>query len=223
MKVLFYVLGIALIATLGCQNQGDVVHNQDSDDSNPESKKAPETKVVSSTKSPIAESPAKAIVPEAEADEIQPADVCEAFVKALVKNDSIVAGQNLTRQALFETRRAELELGPPGSEKAEYKIGKTFYATSKKKVAQVECFVAEPDSSVPSKLLWILKRENTGWKIAGMMAYGEDVTPDLVSFENRVDINRIKEALESPSSEIQQNDSNGLQQAALEDPGKEFK
>ncbi len=138
--------------------------------------------------------PSPAQSAENELDRLTPQLVCQQFLESLRSDDALTAGHHLTKKALFETRRADLDLGPPGGEGAQYQLGETLYATAKREVAQVECFVTEYGET--SKLGWMLKKERVGWKISGMLMYGDDSIPEFIDFENREIVESIKLAMQ---------------------------
>ncbi len=189
------IIFVSSAATLtGCSNKTASISTSE-DESGSSSNAESETQVVAANASPTEQSPA--ILGSEELDKFDSPDiVCQQFLESLRSDEGINAGHHLTNQALMETRRAELELEAPGSEVATYEIGKVYYADMKKLVAQVECFITEPDAAGSSKLLWILKRGKHGWKIAGMMMQEPGEIPDLISFESREDVTRIKSALD---------------------------
>jgi len=127
-----------------------------------------------------------------------PQDVCRQFLDLLRAGNHAEAELMLTKQALMETRRAQLELEAPGGPAAQFEIGQVRFATSKQEVAQVDCIVIDPAAGTTNNytITWVMRRQPTGWKIAGMLLPGPtDGAHDLLSFENALDVTQIRQAL----------------------------
>lgn len=114
------------------------------------------------------------------------ADVAETFVRNLAKRNSIVAERLLTVEARVMTSRAGLQLSPVASQKAKYVIGKTSFATKRRKVAYVDIHVHDPDqgSDADFVVTWALRKTaDKYWKVSGMRTDDNGI-PRMINFEN---------------------------------------
>ena len=127
-----------------------------------------------------------------------PEDVCQRFIDALQSGDQVTALQQLTQRAAIETKNADLEMQPLGDAQTEIEVMPAKFATSKQLVAQVDCRVTTPGSD-PAVVTWLMSRGASGWKISGMTVQLENGGLDLLSFENPLDVARIKDSVSEPT------------------------
>ena len=153
----------------------------------------PQTSSVSADKLTNVASPATASALVSE--DATPEGVCRKFM-ALIKSEKRVEAENLlTRMALAVTTKAGLQLEPMGGPNSVYTVNDVRYATNKKRLAQVECCVADniDGEKVKMDLTWLVRKQSNGWRISGVML---EMTPgsekDLLSFENIHDVTKIK-------------------------------
>jgi hypothetical protein len=135
--------------------------------------------------------------------DLTPDEVCRRFLKCLQSAERTAAEQLLTKKALLNMKRADLNLESPGGRTAEFTVESPRYATNKQELATVDCIVLDvvDEKSVQSRLAWMLRHEPAGWRISGMILDMEDgKSLDLLSFENLDDIQRIKATLDSESN-----------------------
>jgi len=151
-----------------------------------------QTNSVSPDNSMVSVSPAtKAKV----ATDSDPKEVCRKFMSLLQAEKRIEAENLLTRTALTVTTRAGLQLEPLGDDNPVFKINDVRYATTKKKLAQVECSIEETVDGKPYRvgIVWLVRKQAAGWRISGLMLETEPgKAKDLLSFENIQDVNRMK-------------------------------
>jgi len=171
-----------------------------------------ETTSVAASKPTIETSPAdpKSDLPPQNAP---PDVVCQTFLALLQSNKRMAAENLLTRTALAVTGRADLQLEPLGSHLAKYELAEPLYATNKLELAQVACKVIDviDGERTESELTWLVRRQNEGWRISGIMLQLEaDKPQDLLSFENYNDVLKIKSSLVG-------DDSGGERQASAAD------
>ena len=124
-----------------------------------------------------------------------PKQLCQRFMELLQNNDSIKAKTLLTRISQMNTTKEELELKSIGGPSAKFSVGQVRYATQKKELAQVDCKVVDTSDDDPfeMEMTWVVKRNKKSWRISGvMMQLEEDAKIDLLSFENLIDVRRIK-------------------------------
>lgn len=146
-----------------------------------------------------------------------PDEVCRKFLECLKQSERSAAEKLLSKRALTHTKRANLNLESPGSETAEFIVEPPRFATNKKELATVDCLVRDSlhGQAIESKLSWMLRLEPAGWRICGMILEMEDShSMDLLSFENPLDVERIKATLsaeENPDVEMAQRQSEETQ------------
>jgi hypothetical protein len=122
-------------------------------------------------------------------------EVCQKFMNLMQSGNRIGAENLLTTTALTVTTRAGLQLEPMGGPTAVYKVRNVRYATTKQKLAQVECSVIDTvdGEEYEMNVTWLVRKQSPGWRISGVMLELEPgQVPDLLSFENIQDVNRIK-------------------------------
>lgn len=119
-----------------------------------------------------------------------PAEVCAMFLAELSLSEVKRAEKLMTQEAVLQIRNCQLELGPPGGPTAEYRLGETQFASGQQRVAFVPCSVV--DEYQTQEFSMMLRHSPHGWKIAGMLFDSEDQGQDLFSFENPVDVAKIK-------------------------------
>ena len=154
---------------------------------------SPETNSVTPTKSSDSTSPAS--VSNTPAPEATPKQVCERFMKLMRSGNRIAAENLLTRTALTVTTQAGLQLEPMGGPTATYNVGDVSYATTKQRLAQVECSIVDnvDGEEYEMNVTWLVRKQAMGWRISGVMLELEPgQVPDLLSFENIQDVNKIK-------------------------------
>ena len=96
-----------------------------------------------------------------------------AFLQALRDGDDAVALALLTPKAREETAKKYLAVQPPGTPNASFRIGKVEYLSADKTGAHVNSTWTEQDQQQgPSsfEIVWALRRQADGWRIAGMAA-----------------------------------------------------
>ena len=197
------LLPISLIAiflfTTGCDRTYIAGDNSAGDalDDSVEVARSPETvgtTSVAADKLTNLTSPAPASKKNAAADST-PKEVCQAFMDFLQSGDRIAAENLLTRTALSVTTRAGLQLEPMGGPSSVFKVNDVLYATTKRKLAQVECSIVDKvdGEEYEMEMAWLVRKYSTGWRISGVMLELEPgAAKDLLSFENVQDVTRIK-------------------------------
>ncbi len=102
-----------------------------------------------------------------------PADqIVAAFLNALRTGDSGVAEALLTRQAREETRKRDLTVQQLGAPDATFVIGTTEYLNPEKTGAHVNTrwTEREGDRAIHYDIVWAVRRQEAGWRVAGMGA-----------------------------------------------------
>ena len=82
---------------------------------------------------------------------------------------------------------------PPGSPLATYQVGRISYLDDAKDSAYVESILNEPtgngQETKPWEIVWAVRLEGDGWKIAGFaFEISDDQAPMVVDFENGADM-----------------------------------
>lgn len=190
------ILVSALVFCSGC-GTGQVTKSDSktsSDSVSTENSPTSETHSVAATKVTSAMSPApsanKALGPDSGPDE-----VCLQFMKLIQSGNRVSAENLLTRTALATTTRAGLRLEPMGGPTSIYKIGEVRYATSKRKLAHVECSVIDSvdGENLEMQVVWQLHKRARGWRVSGVMLdLGPGQVKDLLSLENIQDVTKIQ-------------------------------
>lgn len=131
--------------------------------------------------------------------ESSPEEVCHRFLVSLQNGERQLAFGLLTPAAQQATSRASLELDSPGEPGSVFTVMPARYATSERLVAEVDCLFHDPTSPDQSvRLTWVMRNQPNGWKISGMAIDNGDGRPDLLSFENRTDLERIHGSVPPP-------------------------
>lgn len=124
-----------------------------------------------------------------------PEEVCQKFMDLLQAGNRLAAENLLTRTALVVTEESGLHLEPMGGPTAVYSVTDVRYATNKQKLAQVECLVSDDEDGMHFEMpiTWFVRKQRTGWRISGVLLEIEPgQAPDLLSFENAIDVVRMK-------------------------------
>jgi limonene-1,2-epoxide hydrolase len=145
-------------------------------------------------------SPASAI-PRNAAGGARPEETVSAFLQALKMGDDARATSLLTAQAQREMERANAAIKPPGSPTAEFAVTEVQYLGEAKDGAHVLCSWTDTDtdgSRQSYEIVWMLRNEGGSWAIAGMATQVfEDQPPLVLNFEDPVDAQRKREAVDS--------------------------
>jgi len=129
-----------------------------------------------------------------------PDAVVREFLDAVRKGEDGVAELLLTDTARAETRKHDLSFAPPGSDTAKFEVGKVEYVAVNE-VAHVESVwtdIGEDGQPEGNPIIWMLRRDPTGWRVAGMaMKVFKDELPLLLDFENPEDMIRKQQMAEA--------------------------
>ena len=115
-----------------------------------------------------AETPAPSTVTAA--SDAKPDHIVRNFLEAVRTGDDAKAAQMLTEVARRETEKHELVVAPPGSDTAHYEVGEVEYieAGELAHVASKWTDVGENGQPHTDDIVWALRRDPAGWRIAGM-------------------------------------------------------
>lgn len=134
-----------------------------------------------------------------------PDAVVTAFLESLRLGNDALAASLLTQVAREETQKKGLKVQPPGTPDMTYQIGQTEYVTPEKDGAHVGSIWSEKleTGEVASfEVIWVLRLEPKGWRIAGMATpVGEQSEPLFLDFENPDDLLQKWQASETELAE----------------------
>ena len=131
----------------------------------------------SSAASDVPAAPTRDVVQTPDLPDESPEVAVDAFLKALREGDDLLAESLLTTKAREETAKRNLAVQPPGTPTASFSIGKVEYLSADKRGAHVNSVWTEQDQqsgSVSYEIVWALRQQADGWRIAGMAT---QVTP----------------------------------------------
>jgi hypothetical protein len=120
------------------------------------------------------------------------------FLEAVRTGDDTKSASMLTDLARERTSQMNLTVAPPGSDTASFKVGEVEMVADE--LARVACTWTDGDEDGKPKsneIIWILRREPQGWRIAGMATkIFDDELPLLLDFEDPEDMIRKQQLAE---------------------------
>ena len=134
------------------------------------------------------------------------------FLEAVRTGDDETTAKMLTHRARTKTTERNMEVAPPGSDTARFEVGAVEYVDQDG--ARVSSTWTDQDANGKPRsddIVWMVRREPEGWRIAGMAATvfpGEP--PLLLNFEDPDDMIRKQQMLRE---EIQRRSQKPSQQA----------
>ena len=124
-----------------------------------------------------------------------PAQAVFEFLEAVRTGNDDKAALMLTKMARRKTAELNMEVAPPGSDTAEFKVGRVEYlAEDGARVASTWSDLDENSQKRTDEILWMVRRDPEGWRIAGVAATvfkGEP--PLLLNFEDPEEMIRKQE------------------------------
>lgn len=136
-----------------------------------------------------------------------------AFLEAVRVGNDDQASQMLSPLARQRTAERDLVVAPPGSETAKFQVGEVeVVGDDAAHVASSWTDIDETGQPHTDQIVWILRRESEGWRIAGM---GTKIFPDqpplFLNFEDPDDMLRKQQLAEQEMR----------RRAGLDSPGAE--
>jgi len=127
-----------------------------------------------------------------------PAQVVARFMEALKSGDTATASDLLTPTARQKTEEAKLEVGLPASKTAVCEVGEFEIIDEEgAHVASTWTDAHEDGEQRTDKIVWILRKESIGWRVAGMaMKIFDDAQPLILNFEDPADMMRKQQLAE---------------------------
>lgn len=134
-----------------------------------------------------------------------PNEVVALFFDSMRRGDEVQTAGLLTTKAREELAKYELVVQPPGSPTATYQVGRVSFLDNEKDAAYVESILNEPtgngQETKPWEIVWAMRLEGEGWKIAGFaFEISEDQPPMVVDFENGADMKAKIEGVQQPTT-----------------------
>ncbi len=129
-----------------------------------------------------------------------PSEAVAQFYEALRSGQDSEISALLTDKAREETANSGLDIQSQGSSRLEYELGEVQFVDEAMQGAHVRSLWIDymPDGErVGTEVIWVLRRQSDGWRIAGMATQViEGELPLLFNFEDPEDMLRKKEYVE---------------------------
>lgn len=145
----------------------------------------------------------------AASDSHKPDQVVQQFLEAVRSGKDVDAEKWLTKTALTETKKADLYVAPEGTATASFHVGEMELVEGGAQVFTTWTDVVEvEDETDPTKtktkkvpktdkIVWLLRQEPEGWRIAGMATtIFEGEAPLVLNFEDPQDMIHQQKMLE---------------------------
>jgi hypothetical protein len=127
-----------------------------------------------------------------------PEGATKAFLEAVRIGDDKTAATLLTPVARKKTAEKQMVVAPPGSDTATYSVGDVQYVDDGAHVASDWTDVDAEGRMHTDRIVWILRQESEGWRIAGMATkVFPDRPPVVLNFEDPDDMLRQQQSAEA--------------------------
>lgn len=160
------------------------------------------------------QAPAATAPPKLSFKSSTPQEAVTEFLNALRGGDKETTAALLTAKAREETTAHDLVVEPPGAPNATYTVGNVEPVEGEPGAVYVACIWTENEAGndpLSFEVVWIVRQENTGWRIAGMATRLPDTDePVVLNFEDLSELEdamRQAEMAERPQS-TQSSDTN---------------
>ncbi|MBX3413013.1 MAG: hypothetical protein KF708_10025 [Pirellulales bacterium] len=154
---------------------------------------------------------------QAPADVEGPDKAVFKFLEAVRTGNEKIADEMLTPTARQKTKELEMVVAPPGSDTASFEVDSVEMVAEDG--AHVSCVWSDVDESGERRsdsIIWMVRREFDGWRIAGMATkVFEDQPPLFLNFEDPEDMLRKQQMLQA---EIERRSQPATLQAAQPGP-----
>lgn len=153
-----------------------------------------------------------------------PDEAVRQFLEAVRTGDDAKAAQLLTPLARQKTAEMQIVVAPPGSPTAKFEVTEfEMVSEDGAHVASTWSDVDEQGNRHSDQILWILRKEPEGWRVAGMATkIFEDELPIILNFEDPQDMMRKQKLAEEEMARRAQNTA-AASQARLEKAAEEEK
>jgi hypothetical protein len=146
-----------------------------------------------------------------------PEHVVQTFLDAMKTGDIATKASLLTQKAREETARENFEVNPQSAASAQYEVRPAEYLPENPNGAHVTSVWTEtyPDGTIKYDVVWVLRRQAEGWRIAGMaIEFVPGQPPAFLNFEDAADMAKkysdAMAATEPPAAEVA-SQPNGIQ------------
>jgi hypothetical protein len=158
-----------------------------------------------------------------EADGAGPGEAVAAFLEAVKNGEDDKANSMLTKLALQETAKMNMVVAPPGSESATFEVGEVELLSEGDEqgahVASKWTDLGDDGQPHTDEIVWMLRKEPEGWRIAGMATtVFEDEPPLLLNFEDPQDMQRKQQLAEEEMQRRMRAELKGQLQEVPSDP-----
>jgi len=139
------------------------------------------------------------------ASDAAPEAVVEIFLDSVREGDDETAAELLTDVARTETEKAGLVVQTPGTPGATYEVGQAEFPTVDRSGAHVKSTWTETDEYddlISWEVIWILRKQPQGWRIAGMATQTEEEGPyQFLNFEQPEEMLKLLQAAQTGGSD----------------------
>ncbi|MEX2120786.1 MAG: hypothetical protein WD847_14440 [Pirellulales bacterium] len=145
------------------------------------------------------------------------------FLEAVRTGNDSKANGMLTQLARQKTAELDMVVAPPGSDTASFEVGGVEMITEgDERGAHVTCKwtdVGEDGQPHTDEIIWMLREEPEGWRIAGMATqiFDEEL-PLLLNFEDPEDMMRKQRMAEEEMERRSRPETQESRQSSSEDP-----
>jgi ketosteroid isomerase-like protein len=211
-----WLLGVALLFGMaaGCGSSGDSPRGESAANEDDGASQA-EAKTAKKARKKRSDVPA-------------PERVVNDFLQAIREGDETKANDLLTPLAREKTAEAKMAVAPTGTETAQFEVGEVeFPKEGNGAIAHVLARwtdVGDDGQPHTDDILWVLRREDEGWRIGGMATkVFDDEPPLLLDFEDPADMLRKQQLAEAEMerrARAAASQDVAEDEAATEDPGE---
>ncbi|HXT60705.1 MAG TPA: hypothetical protein VN699_18840 [Pirellulales bacterium] len=143
-----------------------------------------------------------------------PAEAVAVFLEAVKNGEDDKANSMLTKLALEETAKMNMVVAPPGSESATFEVGEVELLSEGDEqgahVASKWTDLGDDGQPHTDDIVWMLRKEPEGWRIAGMATtVFEGEPPLLLNFEDPQDMQRKQQLAEEEMQRRMRAELNG--------------
>ena len=149
-----------------------------------------------------------------------PAAAVYEFLEAVRKGDDLGAERMLTSLARKKTQEMNMVVAPPGSDTARFEVGKVTMLDDNRAEVLCKWTDREADGSFRTdEIIWLVKKEPEGWRVAGMAAtVFPDQPPYPLNFEDPEDMLRQQEKIKAELARREAANRAASQQPAPQPP-----
>lgn len=148
--------------------------------------------------------------------DLNPKETVANYLKAVKEGDKQIVAALLTEVARQKTEEANIAVAPPGSDAATYTVGDMEFVTADKKTAHVASVWTDSDEEGKPqtlRIVWVVRQDTAGWRIAGMITRLSPKEPMLV-----LDFEKPEEVIQRSQAEIARRRAAGAQATAQTPP-----